>query len=357
MKDRRKKILQIAGSKGFDAVAAFQPENVFYLTNFWGEGIALCNNDKAILIVPNLEVPRAQLESVDCELITSDRGANLINAFLNEAKGKVICGDNADYLTVQAVQNGNPDCNFTVNPDTYFEGRMVKDESEVYAISSAAKSLDALYEICVDEIKVGLEERSLQAKLMFEAAQMGANIACHKFTLNPLIIASGPHGALPHAQVTDRRFANGDMIVVDLTFRHASYIADATRTFALGRATSEMREVYSITEQAQQVGIDCAIENSSCEQVDQACRNLVSSSGYGNQFMHSTGHGIGLEVHEPPWLKTPNQQVLRKNMAITVEPGIYLHGKFGVRIEDSIIVGEGHARNLNTFTKDLLVIE
>lgn len=147
------------------------------------------------------------------------------------------------------------------------------------------------------------------------------------------------------------------MIVVDLTLRYASYVADATRTFALGRASSEMREVYNIIKQAQQVGIDCAIEYSTCEQVDRACRNHVSSSGYGSQFVHSSGHGIGLEVHEPPWLKTPNQQVLRKNMAIAVEPGVYLHGKFGVRVEDSIIVGEGHARNLNTFTKDLLVLE
>jgi Xaa-Pro aminopeptidase/Xaa-Pro dipeptidase len=357
MKDRRSKILQIARSKGFDAVAAFQPENVFYLTNFWGEGIAFCNNDKATLIVPKLEVLRAQLESIDCELVASNRGSSLIYTFLNEAKGKAICGDNADYLTVQAIQKENSNCNFIVDPDTYFESRMVKDESEVYALSNAAKSLDALFEICVEEIKIGLEERSLQAKLIFEAAQMGANIACYKFTINPLIIASGPNGALPHAQVTGRQFANGDMIVVDLTFRYASYVADATRTFSLGRATTEMREVYNIIKDAQQAGIDCAIENSSCEQVDRACRNLVSSSGYGSQFMHSTGHGIGLEVHEPPWLKTPNQQILRKNMAITVEPGVYLHGKFGVRIEDSIIVGEGHAQNLNTFTKDLLVLE
>lgn len=356
MKDRRSKILQIARSQGFDAVAAFQPENVFYLTNFWGEGIAFCNNDKVTLIVPKLEVPRAQSESVDCELITSDRGSNLISTFLKDATGKAICGDNMDYLTIQAIQKENASFDFIVNPDTYFESRMVKDDSEVYAISNAAKTLDALYEICAEEIKVGLEERSLQAKLIFEASQLGANIACHKFTLNPLIIASGPNGALPHAQVSDRQFAHGDMIVVDLTLRYASYVADATRTFALGRATSEMRDVYNITKQAQQVGIDFAIENSSCEQVDRACRSLVSSSGYGSEFMHSTGHGIGLEVHEPPWLKTPNQLPLRKNMTITIEPGIYLHGKFGVRIEDSIIVGEGQARNLNTFTKDLLVL-
>jgi Xaa-Pro aminopeptidase len=357
MKDRRSRILEIARSKGFDSVAAFQPENVFYLTNFWGEGIAFCNDDRATLIVPKLEVLRAQLESVDCELITSDRGSNLINTFLSEANGKSICGDNADYLTVQAIEKENSNKNFIVNPDIYYESRMVKDDREVHAISSAAEALDALYEICLDEIKVGIEERSLQAKLLFEAAKMGANTACFKFTLNPLIIASGPNGALPHAQVSDRQFTSGDMIVVDLTLRYAYYVADATRTFALGRATSEMREVYNIIKHAQEVGIDCAIENSSCEQVDRACRNVVSSSGYGSQFVHSSGHGIGLEVHEPPWLKTPNLQVLRKNMAITLEPGVYLHGKFGVRIEDSIIVGEGHARNLNTFTKDLLVLE
>ena len=131
------------------------------------------------------------------------------------------------------------------------------------------------------------------------------------------------------------------MIVVDLTLRHAGYIADATRTFVLGSATKEMKEVYDIVKGAQKIGLDTANAGMTCGQVDAGCRNLIRDHGYEKQFIHSTGHGIGLDVHEPPWIKMKNDEELRANMTVTVEPGIYKENKFGVRIEDSIIVNNG----------------
>jgi Xaa-Pro aminopeptidase/Xaa-Pro dipeptidase len=355
MKNRRSRLVDIASGKGFNAVAAFQPENVFYLTNFWGEAIAICCHDSTKLIVPKLEASRAEHDSKDCEIIFSDRGFQLIDTFINEAKGKRVCVDDLDYSTVEAIQRRSSEKHF-FNADTLVEGRMIKDEGEILAISKAAKVLDELYEICTHEVKIGLSERALQAKLIFEAMQMDAKTACYKSTLNPLIIASGPNGALPHSQVSDREFVDGDMVVVDLTLRYASYIADATRTFALGRARRETKDAYEVVKQSQQIGIDYAKEGILCERVDDECRALISNRGYGNQFIHSTGHGIGLSIHEPPWLRNPNQLVLRRNMTVTIEPGIYIDGKFGVRIEDSIIVNNGQAKNLNGFTKDLLVL-
>jgi Xaa-Pro aminopeptidase len=357
MKNRRSRLIDIASGKGFNAVAAFQPENVFYLTNFWGEAIAICSNDTTKLIVPKLEASRAEQDSKDCEIIFSDRGFQLIDTFINEVKMKIVCADDPDYSTVEAIQRRSSEKHFIFNSDTLVEGRMIKDESEVYAISKAAKILDELYEICTHEIKIGLSERALQAKLIFEAMQMDAKTACHKSTLDPLIIASGPNGALPHSQISDREFVDGDMVVVDLTLRYASYIADATRTFALGRIRHETKEVYEVVKQSQQIGIDYSKEGILCERVDDECRALISNLGYGNQFTHSTGHGIGLNIHESPWLRHPNDQVLRRNMAVTIEPGIYIDGKFGVRIEDSIVVNSGQAKNLNAFTKDLLVLD
>jgi Xaa-Pro aminopeptidase/Xaa-Pro dipeptidase len=146
------------------------------------------------------------------------------------------------------------------------------------------------------------------------------------------------------------------MIVVDLTLRHAGYIADATRTFALGSTTKEMKEVYSIVQEAQKIGLNSANAGMTCGQVDASCRNLIAEHGYEKLFIHSTGHGIGLDVHEPPWLKMKSHEELRANMAVTVEPGIYIEKKFGVRIEDSIIVNNGKPKVLNKFTKDLLVL-
>jgi Xaa-Pro aminopeptidase/Xaa-Pro dipeptidase len=148
------------------------------------------------------------------------------------------------------------------------------------------------------------------------------------------------------------------MIVVDLTLRYFGYIADATRTFALVSVTSEMKKIYDIVKQAQQAGIDAVNDGVMCGQVDAACRDLIEKYGYAKYFVHSTGHGIGLDVHEPPWLRMRNQELLKKNMAVTIEPGIYLKDKFGIRIEDSVIVNSNNGRvmNLNTFTKDLIVL-
>jgi Xaa-Pro aminopeptidase len=356
MKRRRYTVLQHAmKAEGCPIVAAFEPENVFYLTGFWGEAIAVCmDSDTTKLIAPKLEYSRAEKTSIDSEVFGTERGGELISTFVSQVKGSRVCSDCSDYSTVESIRKQGID--ILVNTDPFFQTRRIKDQKEIKVITKASKILDRLYEICEEEIKVGLSERDLQANLIYEAMKMGANPPSYKSTLNPLIIAAGPNSALPHAEVTDRKFRKGDMIVVDLTLRHAGYIADATRTFVLGSATKEMKEVYNIVQDAQKIGLDTANAGMTCGQVDAACRNLIRDRGYEKQFIHSTGHGIGLDVHEPPWLKMRNDEELRANMAVTVEPGIYKENKFGVRIEDSIIVNNGKPQVLNKFTKDLLIL-
>ena len=355
MKERRSTILQHAQKAGCSAVAAFEPENVFYLTGFWGEAIALVTQDGTKLVAPKLEYSRAEKTSIDCEVIPTERGSELLSTFVSHLNGKKACTDCSDYSTVELVKkNGG---NMAVDTEPFFQTRRIKDESEIKIISKASRILDNLYEICGPEIKVGLSERDLQAKLVYEGLRLGANPPSYKSTLNPLIIAGGPNGALPHAEVTERKFKKGDMIVVDLTLRHAGYIADATRTFALGSATAEMKNVYKVVQESQKAGLDAANAGTTCGQVDAACRDLIRERGYEKLFIHSTGHGIGLDVHEPPWLRMKSDEALRPNMAVTVEPGIYVENKFGVRIEDSIIVNDsGRPSVLNRFTKDLVIV-
>jgi Xaa-Pro aminopeptidase len=356
MKHRRSTILQHAQKAGgCHVIAAFEPENVFYLTGFWGEAIAVCTqNGLTKMIVPKLEYSRAKKTSIDCEVVATERGSELVSTFLSQVKGSRVCSDCSDYSTIESVRKQGGD--ILVNTDPFYQTRRIKDQAEIKVITKAAKILDNLYEICEEELKAGLSERDLQANLIYEAMKMGANPPSYKSTLNPLIIASGPNSALPHAEVTDRKFRKGDMIVVDLTLRHAGYIADATRTFVLGSATPEMKKVYGIIQESQKVGLDVAKAGMTCGQVDAACRGLIAERGYDKLFIHSTGHGIGLDVHEPPWLKMTNDEELRANMAVTIEPGIYIENKFGVRIEDSIIVNNGKPEVLNRFTKDLLVV-
>jgi Xaa-Pro aminopeptidase/Xaa-Pro dipeptidase len=177
----------------------------------------------------------------------------------------------------------------------------------------------------------------------------------YRSTLNPLIIASGPNSSLPHAQVTKRKFTNGDMITIDLTLRYKGYVSDATRTFGLGSISKEAVTVYEIVKESQKAGLKAVKPGRTCGSVDDACRKIITEYNYGSHFIHSTGHGIGLDVHENPNISSKNKEKMKKNMAITVEPGIYIPKKFGVRIEDSLIV-KSRADVMHKFTKDLIII-
>ena len=177
----------------------------------------------------------------------------------------------------------------------------------------------------------------------------------YKSTLNPLIIAGGPNGALPHAQVTQRKFRKGDLVVVDLTLRYKGYVSDSTRTFAIGKISQPTKEAYEIVKESQNLGLKAVKPNVKCKDVDFACRKYIENKNYGKYFIHSTGHGIGLEVHEAPTVSFQSETQLDKNMAITIEPGIYIPNKFGIRIEDSLIVKQKPIV-MHKFTKDLVTI-
>jgi len=198
----------------------------------------------------------------------------------------------------------------------------------------------------------------LQAILMSYGMERGMFDTGYRGTLNPLIIAGGPNGALPHAQVTDRKFrkfANGDMIVVDITLRYKGYVSDATRTFGLGLVSSKAKDVYEIVKESQKLGLRSVKPKASCKSVDDSCRDFIKKKKFGKYFIHSTGHGIGLEVHELPNISQLSRTKLEKNMVITVEPGIYIPKNFGVRIEDSLIIGT-KAIPMHKFTKELMLL-
>lgn len=353
LKDRRKNLLKFCNRIGCDTLVAFEPENLFYMTGFWGEAIGILDKGGTTIIAPELEMGRAKEESLGCKVIKSERGKGSIRTLLDAVKESKICTDTSNYDLVQSLKKSLPRVRSTTEP--FYQAREVKDKNEIAILSHCSSILDEMYELCVDEIKIGMSEMQLQSILMSYAMERGAFATGYRSTLQPLIIAGGPNSALPHAQVTNRRFKDGDMIVVDLTLRHKGYVSDATRTFGLGSVSSEAKRVYEIVKHSQQAGLDAIRHGVSCRVVDDTCRKIITKKGYGKYFIHSTGHGIGLEVHELPNIGPSSKSVLSKNMAVTVEPGIYLPKKFGVRIEDSVIVGKT-AQVMHKFTKDLVVI-
>jgi len=350
---RNKVLLEEASRIKCNNVVAFEPENIFYMTGFWGEVIALSNGSSVKLIAPKLEADRARKSSRNCQVIESERGSDMIKSLLSNLTNGNVCTDSNDYATIEKIRQkiGN---RLIHNVDPFYKARKIKDSKEIEIIAKASRILDKLFAIC-EEIKPNVTEKQLQATLLYEAMNLGAYPPSYRFTVSPLIIASGINSSLPHADPTDRKIRKGDLVTVDLTLRYNGYIADATRTFAVGTIDSEKKKIYHIVKEAQERGLDAVKAGAKCGAVDNACRSFIKRAGYGKYFIHSTGHGIGLEVHEPPWLRMKNDEVLQKNMTVTVEPGIYLPNKFGVRIEDSAIVDK-KVRVLNKYTKDLIIL-
>ena len=359
-KDRRKNILQNISKDRFTAAVMFNPENVYYSTGFWGESVSVCTAENTKLFVPHLEVARAETESHDCEVIPTQRGEGLIESLYPSLYNRNACSDCNDFKTISTINSKVNKKNFVCDPDRFLTIRSIKDEDEINMIKQSSQILDKLYKICMDEIRIGMSEKDLQAYLVCEALKLDGSIPNYPFTLNPFIIGSGPNGAFPHAETSERPFIEGDFIVIDLTIRYGGYVSDATRTFALRNVTEEKKKICETVKEAQRRGIEKARSSTKCSDVDLECRRLIAKSGYGEYFIHSTGHGVGLEVHERPWIRPEDNSVLQNNMAITIEPGIYITSKFGVRIEDTIIVNnQAKLGNeiLTKFTKDLIIID
>lgn len=333
---------------GYDSVLVFEPTNIFYLTGFWGEGISLLDKNELSLIIPKLETERAK-KSANCTIIESERG-NMLNSLPN-IEGRV-CTDCNDYNIMKSLENK---FNLVYDKSIFDKVRMIKDDDEIKEISKAASLLDKLFAFVENKVVIGMSELEIQALIMYEGLRLGLQPASYKFTLYPLIIASGKNSALPHAQPTSRRIKKGDLLTIDLTLRYNGYVADTTRTFAIGNISNEKRLIYNIVKEAQEKAIENIREGMLTADLDKISRDVIDKYGYSKYFIHSTGHGIGLDVHEPPWIKANDKTQLERNMAITIEPGIYIDNKYGVRIEDSIIVSK-KAKVLNKYTKELVII-
>jgi len=337
-----------------DTLVTLEPENLFYLTGFWGEAIGVLDkNGNTTIIAPELEIGRAKDESIDCKVIKSDRGISSLTSLKKILKGSV-CTDCQNYSVMQSLKKSFPKIKNSLEP--FQKAREIKDDKEIMLLKKASKIIDNMFGICEKKIKAGQRESQLQSRLMSFAIENEMFDTGYRSTLNPLIIAGGPNGSLPHAQVTNRKFKNGDLIVVDLTLRYKGYVSDCTRTFALGKISKEEKNVYEIVKSSQRIGLNAVKQRATCKSVDDACRKIINESGYGEYFIHSTGHGIGLDVHELPTISTRSTTKLQNKMAITVEPGIYIPNKFGVRIEDSLIVKDNKPILLHKFTKELVTL-
>ncbi|MFQ6608040.1 MAG: M24 family metallopeptidase [Fidelibacterota bacterium] len=329
--------------------------NVRYLSGFTGSaGTCLIFDKKSYFISDGRYLTQAREQVQGMEVII-DSGTHLQIIKRNKliSNGAVL-GFEADYLTVSQMnqlQELFPQTQWESTSRIVEEIAAIKDESELRALRVAIEITDKVFDQLTPELRPGSIEREVAAKISFAYKILGADGDSY----HP-IVASGPNSALPHAVPSDRVFQNGDFVVLDFGALYQGYHADMTRTIAIGTVTDRHREVYAVVQEAQQRGCQAARAGMTCRELDTVTRNYISEQGYGDYYVHGTGHGLGLEVHTMPRVSQVSEDTLQENYVVTIEPGIYIPDWGGVRIEDDILICKDGAEVLNQSPRDLMVL-
>lgn len=243
------------------------------------------------------------------------------------------------------------DVKWVSSRDLCHEIRIHKTDEEMEGLRGAAKIADKALEMLIPQIKIGMTEGEIKTILLNNMISLGG--------VNPrALVASGPNGGFPHYNLTTRVIEEGDAIVIDFGCEYKLVRSDTTRTIFIGEPTEEQKKVYNLVRTANEAAEKVAVEGAWIPHVDAAARNIIAEGGYGDKFTTRLGHGIGYLGHEAPDIKKNNERRLERRMAFTIEPGIYLGGSFGVRIEDVVLINEkGETEILNNFTKDMIIIK
>jgi Xaa-Pro dipeptidase len=230
--------------------------------------------------------------------------------------------------------------------------RMRKDSGEIAAMRKAVEIAQQALLATLPAIHAGVSEKQIAAELTAQLLRHGSE---PELPFSP-IVSGGPNSANPHATPSDRLLQEGDLLVIDWGAIYAGYVSDLTRTFAMGQVDDEYVKIAKIVEQANAAGREAARPESAAEEVDQAARGVIERAGYGAYFIHRTGHGLGMEGHEPPYIRLGNSLPLQAGMTFTVEPGIYLPGRGGVRIEDNVVITLSGAETLSDLPRQLITL-
>ncbi len=340
---------------GLDAMLITSESNERYALGFYGEGLLLVTREGAHYTTDGryIEAAREQITGVEPQLITPASGhIAQARAFLEE-KGLHNVGFESGSMTVDEHRRYAQElpCILTPAQPLMDELRASKDADELAVMEKAQRITDETFRAILSYIRPGMTEREIAARIVYELLRRGGE----QVSFDP-IVAAGPSGSRPHAVPSDRTVEPGMFITMDFGCRVEGYCSDMTRTVALGQPNEEMERVYEVVLAAQKAGINAARAGVTGREVDQAARQVIADAGYGEYFSHSFGHSLGLDIHESPNASPREDRELPAGAVISAEPGIYIPGKFGVRIEDVLVLREGGCEDITRSPKDLIVL-
>ncbi len=350
-----------ARAAGLDGVLVTPGPDLVWLTGYRPTAIterltmlALTTDREPTLLVPTLERPDAEAAegTPATTLVDWLDGTDpyaVASGLLGE--GRYAISDGAWAMHLLGLQAAVPGAGYTSITQSLPMLRAVKDHNELARMEAAGAAADAAYEEIVQVRFAGRKETDVAADLADLLRRHGHEQV--DFT----VVGSGPNGANPHHEAGDRTIEVGDCVVLDFGGLRDGYGSDTSRTVCVGEPTEEIREVHEIVRLAQQAGVDAVRPGVACQEIDRAARKVITEAEYGERFIHRTGHGIGLTTHEPPYLIEGEELPLVPGMCFSVEPGIYLAGRFGVRIEDIVTVTDDGGRRFNTTDRHLRQVE
>jgi Xaa-Pro aminopeptidase len=359
---RQQRLQNSLSTHRLDALLVTHPPNLRYLCGFTGSsGALLLTGTKRVFITDRRYTEQARAEVRSAQIVIARQGPLAAAAAwlsAQQKKGRRVpskLGIESEHMTVAARSRlaGILPSSLRLReaPALVEQARMVKDEDEIACIRSAVKLGARLFDCALEVIRPGVRETEVAAEMEYTARKAGAEAMSFE-----TIIASGPRSALPHGRASQAAIPVRGFVVCDFGVILSGYCSDMTRTVYVGRPSTEARGVYSAVKQAQQAAVDAVRPGISVSEVDQAARKSLQNSGLAKYFTHSTGHGVGLEIHEAPRVAAGQTEILQPGMVITIEPGVYVSGKWGVRIEDMVVVTERGCEVLTSTSKELVTI-
>ncbi|WP_406689711.1 Xaa-Pro peptidase family protein [Saccharopolyspora sp. ID03-671] len=354
---------ETAAASDLDALLITPGSDLRYLLGAGGESherltcLVLPADGRPALVVPKLEAPGyadVPLDDLGIEVVTwvDGQDSHRIVADLLGTPSRIAVADAMPALHTIPLRGALPDAEQVLASPVLRELRMRKDATELQALRDAGAAIDRVHARMAEFLKPGRTEAEVGADIGEAIIAEGHTEAAF------IIVGSGPNGASPHHSVSDRVIERGDVVVIDIGGPIASgYNSDCTRTYAVGEPSgADVRETYAVLQAAQRAAVDAVRPGATAESVDAAAREPIAAAGFGENFVHRTGHGIGLDVHEEPYVVGGNDLVLEAGMAFSVEPGIYQQGKWGARIEDIVIVTEDGVESVNNQPHELVVL-
>ncbi|MGH3098257.1 MAG: M24 family metallopeptidase [Streptosporangiales bacterium] len=352
------------GKAGIDALLVTPGVDLRYLTGYAAVALERLTclvvpaDGDPRLVVPRLEQPAAEASpagALGLDIVPweeTDDPYAVVAALLPDRVERVVLDDHMWAEKVLRLRDAMPGARQVRGGEVLGGLRIRKAADEVAALRAAGQTIDRVHARMGEWLRAGRTERAVAADIA------AAIVAEGHVRTDFVIVGSGPNGASPHHEVSDRMIEPGDPVVVDIGgVTAAGYCSDSTRTYAAGEPPAEFREYYAVLHRAQEAGCAAVRPGATAESVDAAARTVISDAGYGDYFVHRTGHGIGLETHEQPYIVAGNEMPLEPGMAFSIEPGIYLPGRHGARIEDIVVVTEDGVERLNETSRDLSILE